>query len=466
MPNPIRTVALVSTVLALAGCAAGQPAGSYAEELTDRITTDAIIGHLEQFQQIADDHGGNRQTGTPGYQASVDYVSRLLTEKGFDVYIDEFEAGVFDVQTESLRVDDTGFPVRAVEHSAVSPDGGVTGPLLVAPDEQAQGCTAADYGTAAVDGAVAVAWRGGCSLADKAAAATERGAVGLVIVNNVDEAVFGGRLLEEDEVALPVLSVSRIEGMDLVRRRGTATAEVQARVEQRPVRSVIAQTTTGSAVDVVMVGAHLDSTPLGPGIDDNASGVAAVLETALQMGPKPPIENGVRFAFWAGGKEWMLGSQHYVGSLDDTALSRIALYLDADMIASPDPQYLVLDSDGTLPPHPQTDVRAPEGSVAIEHAFTDYLAGRGVTPDALLFDGRGDWNPFARTGIPIGALSTGRSSDDGDDAADDTIARVSRDALDITAPAIAHLVGLYAQDQTGPHGVPSYDDRTRRLLEP
>lgn len=466
MPHPTRTVALVSTIVALAGCAAAQPAGSYAGELKDRITTDAIVGHLEQFQQIAENHGGNRQTGTPGYQASVDYVSDLLTEKGFDVYIDEFEAGVFDVQAESLRVDDIPFPARAVEHSAVSPEGGVSGPLLVAPDEQAQGCTAADYGTAAADGAVAVAWRGGCSLADKAAAATERGAVGLVIVNNVDEAVFGGRLLDEDEVQLPVLSVGRVDGMDLVRRRGTATAEVVARVEQRPVRSVIAQTTTGSAVDVVMVGAHLDSNALGPGIDDNASGVAAVLETALQMGPKPPIENGVRFAFWAGEKEWMLGSQHYVGSLDETALSRIALYLNVDMVASPDPDYLVLDADGTLPPHPQTDVTAPEGSAAIEHALTDYLAGQGITPGPLLVDGRCDGNPFAHTGIPIGALSTGRPSEDGNDAAGDTIANISRDALAVTGPAIAHTVGLYAQDQSGQYGVPSYDDRARQPLEP
>jgi Zn-dependent M28 family amino/carboxypeptidase len=49
----------------------------------------------------------------------------------------------------------------------------------------------------------------------------------------------------------------------------------------------------------VAVGAHLDSVPAGPGINDDGSGVAAVLETVLQMGSSPPVRNAVRFGFWA-----------------------------------------------------------------------------------------------------------------------------------------------------------------------
>ena len=50
---------------------------------------------------------------------------------------------------------------------------------------------------------------------------------------------------------------------------------------------MIAQTTTGRPDEVVMSGAHLDSVPQGPGINDNGSGSAAQLELAMRMGGAP-----------------------------------------------------------------------------------------------------------------------------------------------------------------------------------
>ena len=65
---------------------------------------------------------------------------------------------------------------------------------------------------------------------------------------------------------------------------GDTTIKLNAGVRTERTRNVIAQTKTGSTDNVVMVGAHLDSVAEGPGINDNGSGVAAVLETALQLG--------------------------------------------------------------------------------------------------------------------------------------------------------------------------------------
>ena len=57
-----------------------------------------------------------------------------------------------------------------------------------------------------------------------------------------------------------------------------------------------------------MAGAHLDSVPEGPGINDNGSGVAAVLETALQLGSSPQVHNAVRFGFWGAEELGLVGS--------------------------------------------------------------------------------------------------------------------------------------------------------------
>ena len=101
-----------------------------------------------------------------------------------------------------------------------------------------------------------------------------------------------------------------------------------------------------------MTGAHLDSVAEGPGINDNGSGVAAVLETALQLGSSPDVKYAVRFGFWGAEELGLLGSNDYVASLDVDALKDIALYLNFDMIASPNPGYFTIDGDQSAPPDP------------------------------------------------------------------------------------------------------------------
>jgi Zn-dependent M28 family amino/carboxypeptidase len=101
----------------------------------------------------------------------------------------------------------------------------------------------------------------------------------------------------------------------------------------------------------------------------------------------------------------------------------------------------------------------------------------------LVFDGRGDYGPFATTGIPVGALCTGNEEikspeqaakwggqagqafDPNYHSSGDDLANVNRAALDVTGPAVAYVVGLYASDQAGSYALPSRRDRTRRLLE-
>jgi Zn-dependent M28 family amino/carboxypeptidase len=495
--EPVRlSTAIVATVAAIAltlnGCSNDQPeqqrtttpgAADYAAMLRQRVTTDAMMGHLQQLQTIADKHDGNRAVGTPGYTASVDYIVNALRGKGFDVQTPEFEFRQFHAEKPALTVGGAPINANALEYSRGTAPDGVNGSLVAAPVEDTPGCTGADYGALPVAGAIALVDRGACQFAVKEQAAVERGAVALVIADNVDEEQMGGTLGTQTDVKIPVVSVSKVDGARLRAQGGTATIKLTAGVDKIKANNVIAQTKTGSSQNVVMVGGHLDSVKAGPGVDDNGSGVAAVLETALQMGSSPPIQNAVRFGFWGAEELGLVGSEKYLESLDVNALKDIALYLNFDMLGSPNPGYFTYDGDQSAPPDPkQGTPRVPEGSAGIERTLVAYLTSQGKTAEDTSFQGRSDYAGFTDAGIPAGGLFSGAEekktaeqvrlwggqTDEPFDAnyhqKTDTLDKIDRAALGINGGGVAYAVGLYAQDEAGRNGVPIRDDRTRHVV--
>ena len=268
-----------------------------------------------------------------------------LRDKGFEVQTAQFEAHVFHSDPGSVTVGDRTVEARALEFSLATPPIGVTGPLVTVPVDASLGCNANDYGSLPVNGAVVLVDRGTCPFAQKEAAAVQRGAVAMIVADNVVEERMGGTLGENTDVKIPVVSVSKADGAALHLTSGPATVKLSADTKILQARNVIAQTKTGLTSDVVMAGAHLDSVPEGPGINDNGSGVAAVLETALQLGSSPEIHNAVRFGFWGAEELGLIGSRKYVESLDVNALKDIALYLKFDMLASPNTGYFTYDGD-------------------------------------------------------------------------------------------------------------------------
>jgi Zn-dependent M28 family amino/carboxypeptidase len=204
-----------------------------------------------------------------------------------------------------------------------------------------------------------------------------------------------------------------------------------------------------------MVGAHLDSVIEGPGINDNGSGVATILEVALQfsrlnINPK----NTVRFAFWGAEELNLLGSEFYVAQLSEEELADIALYLNFDMVGSPNFVRFVYDGS--------SDELNPERSGFIENIFVDYFAQLGLASEPTPFDGRSDYGPFIAAGVPAGGLFTGAEGiktaeqaaiyggtpgvayDPCYHQACDTIANLSNTALDQMSDATAHAVMYFA----------------------
>lgn len=159
------------------------------------------------------------------------------------------------------------------------------------------------------------------------------------------------------------------------------------------------------------------------------------------------------------------------------------MYLNFDMVASPNPGYFTYDGNLSLPPDADGAAsRIPEGSAGIERTLVSYLDAAGKPAQDTTFDGRSDYDGFALAGIPAGGTFSGAENDMtaeqakswGGDAgqpfdpnyhkASDTLDHIDRTALGIHGAGVAYAVGIYAQDQGGPNGLPTRDLRVRHPL--
>ena len=427
------------------------------------VTGDGAFGHLEELQRIADANGGSRALGTPGYDASVEYVARTLRDAGYTVDTPEFSARAFNVQEVRLTVDGSLTGATVLGFSPATPAGGVTAPLAVLPQDETSGCEATDFAGVPA-GAVVLVRRGTCPFGVKSTNAAAARAAAVLVANNMDGSLDQATLGDVTG-ALPTAGLSRADGDALAGRAGaTVNLVLATSVEERRSRNVVAQTTTGRPDNVVMAGAHLDSVPEGPGINDNGSGTAALLETAVRLGGAPTVTNAVRFAFWGAEEEGLIGSSAYVGGLSDADRQKIALYLNLDMVGSPNAAYLAYDGDdsdraGAGP--------GPEGSAAVERVLLEQLATTGVTGEGTDFDGRSDYGPFIEAGIPSGGLftgaeepktaeqaqrwggSAGRPYDPCYHQACDRTDNIDRTALDRNTDAVAGTIARFALSTDG-----------------
>ena len=196
-------------------------------------------------------------------------------------------------------------------------------------------------------------------------------------------------------------------GQRLVQRAsgGALYLHVQAETERttKTTHNVIAESSTGDTNYVTMVGAHLDSIREGAGSNDNGSGVAAVLETALQMARVLPT-NKLRFALWGAEEVGLLGSKFYTENLDDKQKASIGMYLNFDMIGSPNYVFYVYGGDGSAGPKA---ISSPKASAQMVDFLADFYTRKGQPFKRLILQARSDHQSFADIGIPFAGIFTG-----------------------------------------------------------
>jgi len=466
------------------------------QKLLECVTVEGVREHQAAFQEIANDNGGTRAAGTPGYEDSVDYVVERMEAAGYNVTLHEFPFVFVPPPTLQQLT-----PVNATYQTGTfsgSGSGTVTAAVvpidinLVPPRATTSGCDG-DYTEAAVGapivadsagpndfaaiagGEIALVQRGGCSFALKAINAQSAGASAIVIFNQGNtparEGVVTGTAVAPSPSpipqTIPIIGVSFADGAALAQPGSTAMAVV-APGQNVTIQNVLAESTFGDPNNVVMAGAHLDSVIAGPGINDNGSGSAGLLEVAEQMAKVRP-RNMVRFAWWGAEEAGLVGSTAYVNDLSLADHDRITLYLNFDMVGSPNHVFFIYDGDNS------DNVGAPAGpagSAQIEKTFERYFHGVGERYKGTDFDGRSDYGPFIAAGIPSGGLFTGAEGiktvaevaiwggtagqqyDPCYHLACDTFANNNNHALDVNSDAIAYAMLQYAMNTSDINGQP------------
>ena len=393
-------------------------------KLREHVKPNKIVKHLEALQAIADANGGTRASGTTGYGASVDYIAGKLREKGFLVTVQDFQFPFFQelAPPKLERVSPTAKAyVETVDFFTMTYSGSGDTTANVQPvdttatpsETSTSGCEASDF-AGFVAGRIALMQRGTCTFATKALNAQAAGASAVVIFNRgggTSGPING--TLGAPGVTIPVVGASFAVGQELYSTTSSVVAHVFTSTisEIRTTSNLIADTPGGRADKVVVVGAHLDSVTSGPGIVDNGSGAATLLEVALSLNSSVNmfktggngLVNRIRFSWWGAEELNLLGSAFYVTHLTPAERNAITININFDMLASSNGVYFVQDGDGA---HTGGPVQ-PGRSAELEHVFTSYFAAQGLPWVPRPYDGRSDYQSFINAGIGAGGLTTG-----------------------------------------------------------
>jgi Zn-dependent M28 family amino/carboxypeptidase len=426
--------------------------------------------HVQALQDIATANRGNRAAGTSGYDQSVQYVADQLHASGYIVRFEEFTFPFFEERNPPVLVagadgaESFAPPPEVLRTLVNSGSGAVTAPVqavdlgLHAEPLQAStsGCEREDF-AGFTPGSIALVRRGTCPFQAKAEQAQAAGAAGLIIMNQGtgdQTGIFGGRL--ETLAAIPVLGVTtevgrRLADTSLDPARNRVRLAVEVETGTRSTRNVIADRGEPSGASIV-VGAHLDSVSEGPGMNDNASGSAAVLETALRLAKEPLSGTPLRFAFWGAEERGLVGSRHHLNTLSEDERRRIGLYINLDMVGSPNFGRFIQMTQ----PEGRTTAKA-----GLALAFTDYFAARNLPVEERTRSERGygsDDAAFAAKGIPTLGLFTGAGGSKSEEQATrfggsagqpfdpcyhracDTSENVNREVLGQMADALTHVL--------------------------
>ena len=389
------------------------------KRLRDAVTVNGILAHERVLQRIANQNGGNRASGLPGYAASADYVKQVLRRAGYHVREQTFDFPWYQelapAQLTQVSPTPTTYETVTYDFSGTGDVTGVVVPttdLLVPPPAEpgsTSGCEADDFVPAPAEPSIALMQRGTCYFEVKAANAQAAGYDAVIFMNEGQpgrDELFQGSL--NRPFTIPAAGLSYADGAAIyeqVRSGQQVVARVVTSTDNspRPSTNVIADSPGGDPDKVVVVGAHLDSVKDGEGINDNGSGTATILEIAEQIKAlKIKPRQKLRFAFWGAEESGLIGSEHYVNTLPATQLEKIYANLNFDMVGSPNYVRFVYDGDGS-----DTGTVGPAGSEQIEAIFTRYFARQGLQTDPTAFDGRSDYGPFIAVGIPAGGLFSG-----------------------------------------------------------
>lgn len=404
------------------------------KQIINKINVDRIYQHIEHLSAVP------RIAGTDAEYQAVQYIKKQLESYGYKTEIQEFTyVGYSDPLTVNLSVEGYSGELKPRSFSYTI-DGNVTGELIYA----GLG-TKSELENIDLSGKIALIQRGSINFQEKVLNAAEKGALAVIIYNNVEGAV-NGTLGGAHDNYVPAVSITKAEGEALVTElEGGQTLTANVLVEgsfsgEQTSHNVIAiksptnkKKATGN---IIAIGAHHDSVALAPGANDNASGTAVTLELA-RVFKNLPTNTEVHFLTYGAEELGLIGSDYYVNSLPQDKLNRIVGYFNLDMVGSRDAGDLVLNTvDGN--PNFVTDL-AQASSLRLNGSATPYQEG-----------GRSDHVPFHEAGIPSASFIHS-PTEPWYHTPEDSIDKISKEKLLDVAEIVGSAVYDYAKlEQKGP----------------
>lgn len=255
---------------------------------------------------------------------------------------------------------------------------------------------------------------GNCPILQKGLNCQSAKASGIIFYNSFERRNLGGFLRNDSYfegdplVYIPAITTTHSVGNTLKSLENPVVNLVtNTSINMTITSNVYCITKEGDPNNVIIAGAHLDSVPAGPGINDNGSGSASLLEIIIQFyKQKIKPTNKVVFGFWGAEEIGLLGSRYYANKLEKNhpeEFKKIAMALNFDMLGSPNyiPYTNVFEGSPGLP----ESIR--NGSNVITRTFGEYFDERSVPYKTAIMNGGSDYYSFAERGIPAGGLETG-----------------------------------------------------------
>jgi len=285
---------------------------------------------------------GARVSGSEGAARASEYLAQELARYGYTL---EKQAFTFESwEDRGTRVYVTAPETRALDARPLqySPAGVVEAELVAVSGVG----TESDFARVNVRGKIALVSRGTLPFSDKARNAERAGALATIVYNNAPD-LFAGTLRER--TTRPVLALSGREGQALLDALAHDTVKIKIESDTETVlktaRNIIA-IRRGTRDETIVLGAHYDSVEVGAGANDNASGVAVLLETARVLAHKP-IQHTLVFIAFDAEEIGLVGSRQYVASLSDAARGRIVAMINFDTLGGGTGP-LLMDGEGRI----------------------------------------------------------------------------------------------------------------------